>query len=336
MTLSRAVGVLMLGLGAVALGACGGSADPPGAPRSAPPGGAHVQKAVAVRGTPVAVAVGSDAVWVADQTGGTVQRIDPETRRRVGRPIAVGRAPFAVAVGDDAVWVAGGDGSVRAIDPRTAEVREPAVGVPGANGLAVGEGGVWVTSRIAGTVTRIDPRSMRADEPIGVGAGPADVIVAAGAVWVANAAAGTVSRVDPESGTASDPVDIGGSGVLALAGGEAGIWAARTVGVVPEGVEIVRLDQESGRPIGRAVPVSGAVPLDLAVGAGGVWVTDVGGARPPGPSRPGAVTRIDPRTSEIIGRPIRVGKRPSGLAVGTGVWVANAGDRSVTPIALSP
>jgi len=330
----RLLTVLALLLGATALGACRGSereaADPPGL------GSARVQQAIAVPGTPVAVAVGGDVVWVADQTGGTVQRVDARTRRRVGRPIAVGRAPFAVAVGEDAVWVAGGDGSIRSIDPRTAEVRDPPVRVLGANGFAVDRSGVWVTSRIAGTVTRIDPRTLRADTPIQVGAGPADVIVAEGAVWVANAAAGTVSRIDPDSGTASEPIDIGGSGVLALAGGDEGIWVARTVGAVADGVEVVRLDAETGEPVGQSVSVVGAVPLDRAVGLGSVWVTDVGGVRPPDPPRPGSVTRIDPRTSEVNGRPLRVGKRPSGIAVGSSVWVANAGDQSLTPIDVAP
>lgn len=332
----RIATALVFLLGAITLGACDGSEHRSAEDRPARPGDARVLEGIPVRGTPVAVAVDGDVVWVIDQTGGTVQRIDAGTRRPTGAPIDVGRAPFAVAIGEGAVWVAGGDGSIRAIDPRTAEMRGPAISVPGANGLAVGEGGVWVSSRIAGTLTRIDPRTRRAGAPIKVGAGPADVLVTDGAVWVANAADGTVSRIEPESGSASAPVDIGGSGVLALAGGAEGIWAARTVGVVPDGVEVVRLDPGTGEPVGKAVGLTGAVPLDLAVGAGSVWVTDVGGVRPPDPPRAGTVTRIDPRTSAVIGRPLPVGRRPSAIAVGASAWIASAGDRSVTPIEVAP
>lgn len=233
--------------------------------------------------------------------------------------------------------MAGGDGSIRSIDPKAAAVRGSAIRVPDANGLAVGEGGVWVTSRIAGTVTRIDPRTRQADPPIRVGAGPADVIVADGGVWVANAAAGSVTRIDPKSGTASAPIDIGGSGVLALAAGDEGIWLARTVGVVAGRVEVVRLDTDALELAGRPVMVTGAIPLDLAVGARSVWATDVGGVRPPAPRRPGSVTRIDPRTSEVVAGGLRMGELPAGIAVGAGgVWVANSGDGSLTPISISP
>lgn len=333
MSQARAFTNVVLGLLAVVIGGCRNDDPPPADPL----GAAQVQPAITTGGTPRAVVVDGEVVWVADETGGTLQRVGAQTRRRIGRPIAVGRAPFALAVGEGAVWVAGGDGSIRSIDPKTAEVQGTPVRVLGANGLAVGEGGVWVTSRIAGTVTRVDPQTRRPDPPIRVGEGPADVIVAEGSVWVANAAAGSVTRIDPESSTASPPIDVGGSGVLALDGGEEGIWLARALGVVGERVEVVRLDTDAEEPVEKAVAVPGAVPLDLAVGARGVWVTDVGGVQPPDPKRAASVTRIDPRTSKVLGRPLLVGERPAAIAVGAGgVWVANAGDGSLTPITVSP
>ena len=67
------------------------------------------------------------------------------------------------------MWVAAGDGAVRAYDPRSIRPTGPTASVPGANGLAVGSGGVWVSSGRAGTVTRVDPRTRRADAPIRVG-----------------------------------------------------------------------------------------------------------------------------------------------------------------------
>ncbi len=50
-----------------------------------------------------AVAVGSGAVWVADDQGGTVSRIDPRTGRVITFP--VGPYPRNIAVGEGAVWV---------------------------------------------------------------------------------------------------------------------------------------------------------------------------------------------------------------------------------------
>ncbi len=311
------------------LSACGGKA----APRApAAPLGAVVARAPIPAGrTPVALAVGAGAVWVADAGRGTVLRIDPARRRRVGAAIPVGPAPLAVAVGEGAVWVASASGEIRAIDPRSGRVAGRPTEVRGATGLAVGLGGVWVTSRIAGTLTRIDPRTRRADRPIRVGEGPADVVVADKAVWVADAAGATVSRVVPGTGRAEAPIRVGGF-PLALAGGEGALWIGRSVGAFGEQIEVVRLDPRSRRVTGRPVVVPGAIPLDLAAGGGSVWATDVGGPRPPQPTRPGVVTRIDPgRLTRAAA--LRTGKRPTAVAVGAGAtWVADASDGTVTPI----
>jgi YVTN family beta-propeller protein len=64
-------------------------------------------------------------------------------------------------------------------------------------------------------------------------------------------------------------------------------------------------------------------PGDIAVGAGGVWVTL--------PDR-GAVSRIDPRTMTVRNT-ITVGADPSGIAIGAGsVWVTNGGSSTVSRI----
>ncbi len=53
---------------------------------------------------PVAVAVGADAVWVANAGDGTVSRIDPGTRTVV-ETIEVGNRPSGIVVADGLVWV---------------------------------------------------------------------------------------------------------------------------------------------------------------------------------------------------------------------------------------
>ena len=90
------------------------------------------------------MAVGEGAVWVANEGGETVTRIDPSTRT-AGRPIRVGEDPQA---------------------------------------LAVGAGSVWVANFGDGTVTRIDPRSRRAFRPVRVGRGPTDIVVGKTSIWV--------------------------------------------------------------------------------------------------------------------------------------------------------
>ena len=290
-----------------------------------------------VGGTPVAVTVSGGTVWVADQAGGKVVRIDPRRRRRIGRPVVLGEAPVAIAGGSGAVWVAGADGAVRSLDARTGRIEGQPVRLPGATGIAVGAGAVWVTDGGAGTVTRIDPATRRPDPPLRVGAGPADVVVAEDAVWVANGGDGTVSRVDPDTGAVAAPIETGGSRVLALASGEGALWVARAKGRFGDRIDVVRLDPATGELDERSVAVKGGTPLDLAAGEGGVWATDVGGVRPPGPKLvAGTVTRIDPGEAAVVGRPLPVGDRPTAVAVGEGgVWVANAADGTLTPITLA-
>ena len=331
MPVLRPWALIVSGVAAAALAACGGASAPP--KDAGPLPEARVLPPIDVGGAPSAIAIGAGSVWVADQARGRVLRIDPRSRRRAGRAVRIGGGPLALAVGEGGVWVADGDGNVRSIDPRTGTVRPGGVRVVGANGLAVGAGGVWVTSRIAGTLTRIDPVTRRPGRPIRVGAGAADVVVANGAVWVANSADGTISRVDPATGRAAAAVPSGASGVLALAADDGGLWVARAGGRFGDQVSIVRLDTEERRVTGKAVAVEGAVPLDLAAGSGSVWATDAGSVLPLGAPRPAAVTRIDARNAARTGGPLRVGRRPSAVAVGAGgLWVADAVDGTVTPV----
>jgi len=298
---------------------------------------ATVGASIGVGGAPVAVAVGGGSVWVIDAARGTLSAIDARTRRVKRHQVQVSGGPFAVAVGEGAVWVACGDGTIRAFDVRHARPVGRAAHVRGANGLAAGAGGVWVTSRLARTLTRIDPLTHRTGRPIRVGAGPADVAVGAGSVWVANADGGSVTRVDPRTGRPDRPIAVGGRQVRGLAVGEGGVWVARATGVDADRTQVVRIDSHDRKVHGRPIGVTGAVPLDIAAGAGSVWITDVGGLRPSGRLSTGQVTRVDPRRHRIAGLPLRVGKRPSAIATGAGgAWVANADDGTVTPISVTP
>jgi DNA-binding beta-propeller fold protein YncE len=207
------------------------------------------------------------------------------------------------------------------------------VAVKGANGIAAGAGGVWVTSRLADTVTRVDPRTRRAGPPIRVGDGPADVAVGAGGVWVLNAGEGTVSRLDPTTRRAEAPISVGAPQARALAVGDNDVWVARAGGEFGERVEVVRIDPEKRALDGDPVAVEGAVPLDLATAAGSVWVTDAGDRRRAGAARRGGVARIDASRQRSAGPPLRTGDRPSAVAASDNeVWVANTGSGTVTPL----
>ncbi len=78
-------------------------------------------------GLPVRLAAGAGSVWVAQAGGailsagarsGTLARLDPEERRRVGSVTPLPGAPTGISVGEGGVWVAiGGDGAVAKVVP---------------------------------------------------------------------------------------------------------------------------------------------------------------------------------------------------------------------------
>src|SRR2546429_8887713 len=76
-------------------------------------------RAIPVGGLPDVIAVGPDAVWVANGEDGTVTRIDPATGQPSG-PVPVGSGPKGIAITPGAVWVANSlDLTVSRLDPVT-------------------------------------------------------------------------------------------------------------------------------------------------------------------------------------------------------------------------
>jgi YVTN family beta-propeller protein len=173
---------------------------------------------VDVGNDPAGIAVGDDAVWVADGADNTVSRIAPTGA--VTNTIPLGNGPGPIAVGADAVWVANTrDDTVSRIDPATRSVVAaiPVGRLP--TGVAVGAGSAWVANALSGTVSRIDPRTNRVAETIELGGAPHSVAVADGRVWVSvqeapprlNPGGGpAVARVlfDRDSGTTDPALDV--------------------------------------------------------------------------------------------------------------------------------
>jgi serine/threonine-protein kinase len=226
------------------------------------------------------VAVGAGSVWVTDPPRGELLRIDPDSGRTVAT-IDVGGSPGPVVFGGGQVWVADNDGAgVTAVDARGAAVERRGL-LPHAAPLrlAVGAGGLWVSSASTGAVRRIDLSSLRHGAPIPVGRGPAGVTVARGLVWVANSRGDTVSKVDPSiHAVLGDPIEVGGrpGGIDA---GTSTVWVASAAEDA-----VTRIDLESGERSGAPIEV-GSEPGAVAVGDEAVWVADNG---------EGAVTRIEP------------------------------------------
>jgi streptogramin lyase len=245
-------------------------------PESGDPVGQPIQLDPGISG----VAVGAGSVWVANPRRGEILRVDP-TSGRVLRTTAVGGQPGPIAFGGDRVWVADEEGAgVTAVNAKSGDIFKRGL-VPHAAPLrlAVGAGGLWVTSASTGAVRRIDLSSGNPAPPIAVGRGPAGVTVARGLVWVANSRGDTVSKVDPSIGQVlGDPIEVGGrpGGIDA---GTSTIWVASAAEDA-----VTRIDLESGERTGAPIEV-GSEPGAVAVGESAVWVADNG---------EGAITRIEP------------------------------------------
>ena len=118
------------------------------------------------------------------------------------------------------------ESSVTKIDPVTAEAVGRGQVSGNLDGIAVGEGGVWLLDSTTGTVTMLDPGSFEPIDTITVGEHPGDITVGLGAVWVANQADGTITKIDPET-RLTETVEIHQPVVSVVADEPTGtLWAA--------------------------------------------------------------------------------------------------------------
>ena len=278
--------------------------------------------------------VADGMLWVL--ASGTVVRIDPATNTVVGKPLRVPADAAAIAVGDRTLWVATvapGDlgtphkDAVTHIDLATGRtVATIKVGRAPLD-VAATPGAVWVTNSGGGgdSVARIDPQTNRlAGRRVRTGASPQSLAVGGGSLWVANHDARTVTRIDQASGkvVADIPVPSEPHRVAYGAGAAwVGNWHDNSVS---------RIDPETNRVVGSPIPIGFHHAGNLAVGAGGVWVTS--DYRVDAAPEDVVVVRIDPQTNQAV-ETIAVGGHPIDIAAtGGAVWVSVANPGTVLRI----
>jgi DNA-binding beta-propeller fold protein YncE len=156
---------------------------------------------------------------------------------------------------------------------------------------------------------------------IDVARGPVALDAATDRVWVVAREGDVVQGIDPQTNERD--------------GGRLEVESPRSIAVGFGSVWVVDRDRllrfgpgEGDEPSdGDPVDITGFEdPSDVAVDTehGYVWVTDRGPQ--------GRVVRVDPETNEITGDAV-VGPEPRAVAVGEGgVWVANAGDGTVSHV----
>jgi serine/threonine-protein kinase len=318
--------VLVIGIVVAVFAAAGGEdeAEPP-KPTVVPQATVAVQPAraaatIQVGEGPDGVAVSDGRVFVANQRGGTLSVVDPNTNEPAGEPIPAGTRPDGVVAGKGVVWVgAAGSDAVERFETQGEPVRTANVDVGNRpEALSLGKQLVWVANFNDGTVHRVDRATPSVvGGPIGVGRKPAGIFVGR-FVWVTNSADDTVTRIDPSTAeVVGGAISVGDHprGVIETAGAA---WIANAGDDT-----VTRLDRKTGEPLGDPIRV-GRDPRQLAFGFGSVWVTN---------NDDNSVTRIDAETGRVIGAPIPVGEKPLGIAAGAGaIWVANHESDTVTRI----
>ena len=266
-------------------------------------------KDVPIDGRPVAIAANAKGVYVADREG-IVWRIDPVTRRVVGR-IGVRGHLHDLALGFGSVWLADGtDGTVTRIDDRLTGSQDQEIPIPPSGDapafwITAAGGAVWVTH--GASVVKIDPARNRVIKTIRIPS-PAGLASGLGAVWVATGQ--RLDRVTPTLRPVKNRYSLPGP------------VEAPTVGLHHAWAIVYHRDGEVwgfGRrltPKGPAEIVTtsvGRYPLDLAVSDDAVWTVDT----------QGLVSRIDPTEQRVV-RTIQTAPTiRSSLAVADGdLWVA--------------
>jgi streptogramin lyase len=273
-----------------------------------------VGRAISVGRSPVGIAVGQGRVWVTGSDVGTLSSIDPHTG--VIKKITVEEDPNSVAVDPKGyVWVALLKANqVAWIDPRLHEIVDQRSVGSKPNTIAVGLGAAWVANSGDESVSRIDLHSHDVTTIEGVGAHASGIAVGLGSVWVACSGAQTISRIDPATEKVTKTIHIGRS-VQGVAVGSDAVWVTD-----PLEDTVSRIDPHSGKIERIAV---GRAPKGIAAAPSGIWVANSGGS----------VSRIDPNSDIVLGKPIVVEGQLNAIAVGLGaVWVTNLFDSTVVPI----
>lgn len=312
-----------------------------------PPPTARVTATISVGPYPSAVAVGEGSVWVAvrgeQASESTVVRIDPETGEVVAR-IPVEVVPGwevgggGLAVSDQSVWVAGATGTDAGMIERIDTASNRVVDTFRVDGspsdvATFASGFVWVLLRGGPDPPRLleievspDPTQRSTHDIVSQtelpGAYGRRLVDAYGQMFamVAAPAGGPIEdsllyQLDPLTGRVQGVLDLGA--YAAVAAGVTQLWAAT-------GDALVRVDPETGQPLGGPFPATNTGDV-IAVGEGGVWFF--------GATRDRAVSRLNSVTGQVDVSVDGTGGIDLAAYLGS-IWVVNAQD-SITRIELS-
>ena len=173
-----------------------------------------------VGGSPQAVAVAGNDVWVTGFDESVLVRVNAASNRIVAR-IPVGVQPAAVVATADEVWVANsGDNTVQRVDPHTGKADQAVPVGEGPAGLALDGSLLWVANSRSGSVSVLERASgERHESDIAVQAGPRGLTVTDDDVWVTNELGQSVTRISrTDRKLVTIPVEDGPSSLVVTDG----------------------------------------------------------------------------------------------------------------------
>ena len=166
-----------------------------------------------------------------------------------------------------------GDGTVSRVDVVTGRVLGVTRVGPSPDGIAVGDGSVWVALGGSGAVAHLAPGTGRLLGTIHVGSEPSAVVVGTAGVWVADELDGTVSLISPRAGRVvlTRPVVRTPTSLTPV---RTGVWVA---GDGPELTTVTASGRTATHVVPSPVTVLGHGPRGVLVGVSGVDAGHRGG-----------------------------------------------------------
>ena len=252
-------------------------------------------------------------VWVANETAGTVSRIDATTNAVA--TVTVGSQPRNLAFDGANVWVTNwASNTVSKIDVATSSV--VATVVVGANPLGITFDGssIWVSNNGANSISRINTSTNTVTSTVGVTNDPTGLTFAFGSLWMNRFNSGKVDRIDPTTGAITATINIGNS-AIGIASDGTSIWSAAS-----GSGSVAKIDPATNTVV--ATVNTGGTPHSLVAGSGRMWVTL---------SNSSSIRSIDSSTN-ALGAPITVGTQPFGIVFTGNLWVMNNASNSVSKL----
>jgi virginiamycin B lyase len=273
-----------------------------------------------VAGRPDWMAVTDDAVWVASSNVNHVVRLDAKTNRP-GRIVTAAEPCSGLAFGFGSLWIPScGDHVVVRVDVQTGRLQARIAASPADDegGIAVGAGSVWIVTSKDGVLARIDPATNTVKASIRIPAGSFNPAFANGSIRITSNAGNTLVRVDPATNKVLSETPVGPRPRFLTVGGGS-VW------VLNQGDgTIARIDAVTGK---RTAVIAAGIPGEggeIAFGGGAVWATLIGHP----------ITRIDPKTNEVVGQ--WHGNGGDSIRVGHGsLWLTDLKGAKVWRLSLS-